>query len=140
MTMLPKVVHELCADEPAAANHNDLHMFIHIAGAERFACHNGSSIKAGCQCSTVDKVVVLADGADAKGRYVSLSRARDAMHVYTRNKPALRQSVMELGERKSVWELLQAVPRSKVQSRDRMMPDLWATRQAQIIRAMEMER
>ena len=45
MTMLPKVVHELCADEPAAANHDDLHMFIHIAGAERFAFHNGSSIR-----------------------------------------------------------------------------------------------
>ena len=27
MTMLPKVVRELCADEPAAANHDDLHMF-----------------------------------------------------------------------------------------------------------------
>jgi hypothetical protein len=29
MTTLPKVVHELCADEAAAANHYDLHMFIH---------------------------------------------------------------------------------------------------------------
>jgi AAA domain len=92
------------------------------------------------QCLTVDQVVVLPDGADAKGWYVSLSRARDAMHVYTRNKAALRQSVMQPGERKSVWELLQGVPRSKVQSRDRMMLDLWATRQAQIVRAMEMER
>src|SRR5208282_6948297 len=45
MTMLPKVAHELCPDEPAAANHDDLHMFIHIAGAERFAFHNGSSIR-----------------------------------------------------------------------------------------------
>src|SRR6202048_1102708 len=92
------------------------------------------------QCRTVDQVVALPDGADAKSWYVSLSRARAMMHVYTRNKTALRQSVMQPGERKSVWELLQAVPRSKVQSRDRMMPDLWATRQAQIIRAMEMER
>jgi conjugative relaxase-like TrwC/TraI family protein len=92
------------------------------------------------QCRTVDQVVALPDGADAKGWYVSLSRARAAMHVYTRNKTELRQSVMRPGERKSVWELLQAVPRSKVQSRDRMMPDLWATRQAQIVRAMEMER
>ena len=81
------------------------------------------------QCRTVDQVVALPDGADAKGWYVSLSRARIAMHVYTRNKTALRQSVMQPGERKSVWELLQAVPRPKVQSRDRMMPDLWATRQ-----------
>ena len=35
------------------------------------------------QCRTVDQVVVLPDGADAKGWYVSLSRARDSMHVYT---------------------------------------------------------
>ena len=54
------------------------------------------------QCRTVDQVVVLPDGADAKGWYVSLSRARAAMHVYTRNKTALRQSVMQPGERKSV--------------------------------------
>jgi hypothetical protein len=42
MTMLPKVVHELCPDEPAAANHDDLHMFIHIAGADFY---NGSIIR-----------------------------------------------------------------------------------------------
>ena len=54
------------------------------------------------QCRTVDQVVALSDGADAKGWYVSLSRARAAMHVYTRNKAALRQSVMQAGERKSV--------------------------------------
>jgi hypothetical protein len=92
------------------------------------------------QCRTVDQVVVLPDGADAKGWYVSLSRARDAMHVYTRNKAALRQSVMQPGERKSVWELVQSVRGSNVQSRDRMMPDLWATRQAEIGREMGMER
>ena len=92
------------------------------------------------QCRTVDQVVALPDGADAKGWYVSLSRARDAMHVYTRNKTALRQSVIQPGERKSVWELLHAEPKSQVQSRDRMMPNLWATRQAQIVRETEMER
>jgi conjugative relaxase-like TrwC/TraI family protein len=54
------------------------------------------------QCRTVDQVVALPDGADAKSWYVSLSRARAAMHVYTRNKTALRQSVMQPGERKSV--------------------------------------
>src|ERR1700676_2342507 len=70
------------------------------------------------QCRTVDQVVVLPDGADAKGWYVSLSRARDAMHVFTRDKAALRQSVMQPGERKSVWELVQASRRSKPQSRD----------------------
>jgi hypothetical protein len=92
------------------------------------------------QCRTVDQVVVLPDGADAKGWYVSLSRARDAMHVYTRSKAALRQTVMQPGERKSVWELVQAVQKSKVQSRDRMMPDLWAARQAEIVRDVGMER
>jgi hypothetical protein len=92
------------------------------------------------QCRTVDQVVALPDGADAKGWYVSLSRARDAMHVYTRNKTTLRQSVMQPGERKSVWELLHAEPKSNVQSRDQMMPNLWATRQDQIVRETEMER
>ncbi len=92
------------------------------------------------QCRTVDQVVVLPDGADAKGWYVSLSRARDSMHVYTRDKAALRQSVMHPGERKSVWELVQALRRSKPQSRNRMMPDLWATRQAEIVREIGMER
>jgi hypothetical protein len=92
------------------------------------------------QCRTVDQVVVLPDGVDAKGWYVSLSRARDAMHVYTRNKAALRQSVMHPSERKSVWELVQALRRSKSQSRDRMMPDLWAARQAEMDRGMGMER
>jgi hypothetical protein len=93
-----------------------------------------------CQCRTVDQVVALPHGADAKGWYVSLSRARVAMHVFTSNKTELRRSVMQPGERKSVWELLQAMSRSKIQSRDQMRPDLWATRQAQIIRETEMER
>src|SRR6478735_2247139 len=92
------------------------------------------------QCRTVDQVVVLADGADAKSWYVSLSRARDAMHVYTRDKAELRQSVMYPGERKSVSELVEALRRSKLQSRDRIMPDLWAARQAEIVRGMGMER
>jgi conjugative relaxase-like TrwC/TraI family protein len=92
------------------------------------------------QCRTVDQVVVLPDGADAKGWYVSLSRARDSMHVYTRDKAALRQSVMYTGERKSVWELVQVLQRSKPQSRNRIMPDLWATRRAEIVRETEMER
>ena len=92
------------------------------------------------QCRTVDQVVVLPDGADAKAWYVSLSRAREGMHVYTRDKAALRQSVMQPGERKSVWELIQALRRSEPQSRNRMMPDLWATRQAEIVREIGMER
>ena len=77
---------------------------------------------------------------DAKGWYVSLSRPRDSMHVYTRDKAALRQSVMYPGERKSVWELIQALRRFEPQSRNRTMPDLWATRQADIVREIGMER
>jgi conjugative relaxase-like TrwC/TraI family protein len=92
------------------------------------------------QCRTVDQVVVLPDGADAKGWYVSLSRARDSMHVYTRNKLELRQSVMHPGERKSVWEVLQALQRSKPNPRDRKMPDLWAVGRAEIGHDMEVER
>ena len=92
------------------------------------------------QCRTVDQVVMLPDGADAKAWYVSLSRAREAMYVYTRDKAALRQSVMHSGERKSVWELVQALGRLKPHPRDRKMPDLWATRQARIDRDMEMDR
>jgi ATP-dependent exoDNAse (exonuclease V) alpha subunit len=61
------------------------------------------------QCRTVDQVVVLPDGADAKGWYVSLSRAREAIHVYTSDKAALRQAVMYSGERKSVWKIVQAL-------------------------------
>jgi hypothetical protein len=92
------------------------------------------------QCRTVDQVVVLPDGADAKGWYVSLSRARDAMHVYTRDKAELRQSVMHPGERKSVWEFIQAMGKSKPQSIDPIMADLWAARQAEKVRGMGMER
>ena len=92
------------------------------------------------QCRTVDQVVMLPDGADAKAWYVSLSRAREAMYVYTRDKAALRQSVMHAGERKSVWELVQALQMSKLESRNRMMPGLWAARQAEIDRGMGMER
>jgi ATP-dependent exoDNAse (exonuclease V) alpha subunit len=80
------------------------------------------------QCRTVDHVVALADGADAKAWYVSLSRARESMHVYTRDKRALRQSVMQTGERKSVWELIQALQRSESQIRAEMQPHQWAAR------------
>jgi hypothetical protein len=62
------------------------------------------------------------------------------MHVCTPNKAALRQSVMHAGERKSVWELVQALRMSKLESRNRMMPALWAARQAEIDRGMGMER
>src|SRR6516164_9411680 len=70
----------------------------------------------------------------------SLSRAREAMHVYTRNKLELRQSVMQPGERKSVWELLQALQRSKLHPRDRKMRNLLAPCQAETDREIGLER
>jgi hypothetical protein len=103
-----------------------------------------ASIKASAlplmQASAVRSVVVLPDGADAKAWYVSLSRARYAMHVYTRDKADLHESVMQPCERKSVWEFIQVLRRSTLQSRDRIMPYVWATRQAEIVREMGMER
>ena len=62
------------------------------------------------------------------------------MYVYTRDKATLRQSVMHAGERESVWELVQVLRRSKPQSRNRMMPDLWATRQTEMFREIGVER
>jgi hypothetical protein len=58
-------------------------------------------------------------------------RTPSAVKYYTRDKAGLRQSVMYPGERKSVWELIQALRRTEPQSRNRMMPNLWATRQAE---------
>ena len=92
------------------------------------------------QCRTVDQVVVLPDGSDAKAWYVSLSRAREAMHVYTCDKSALHQSVIQPGERKSVWELVQALSRVKPQSRYSNMSALWVTRRTEIDRGIEMQR
>jgi hypothetical protein len=47
---------------------------------------------------------------------------------------------MQPGERKSVWEFIQALRKSTLQSRDRIMPYLWATRQSEIVREMGIER
>jgi hypothetical protein len=91
------------------------------------------------QCRTVDQVVVLPDGADAKGWYVSLSRARDAMHLYPRDKVALRQSVMQHGERKSVWELVQALRRSKPSAFMRPLDQLGIARCAATAAATSMK-
>src|ERR1700757_578348 len=65
---------------------------------------------------------------------------REAMHVYTRDKTALRQSVMHPGERKSVWELVEALGELKPQSRGPIMPALWMARHAEVVRETGMER
>ncbi len=54
-------------------------------------------------------------------------------------KAALRQSVLQSGERKSEWELVKAAQRSNSQSRRAMRPDLWA-REPEAARATGMER
>jgi hypothetical protein len=54
-------------------------------------------------------------------------------------KTASPQSVMYPGARKSVWELVQALRRSK-RSGDRIMPDLWTAHRAEIAGKMGMER
>jgi len=59
---------------------------------------------------------------------------------HTRDKAALRQSVMHPGERKSVWELVQALGRLKLQSTNQITPDIWTARQAEIVRETGMER
>ena len=58
----------------------------------------------------------------------------------TRDKAALRQSVLQPGERKSVWELVKAAHQSNSKSRTAMMPDLWAAREPEAGRATGMER
>jgi len=62
------------------------------------------------------------------------------MHVFTPDKAALRQSVMQDGERKSVWELVQTLQKSKSQISLGMQPHVWAARQAKIVREMGMQR
>ena len=60
-------------------------------------------------------------GSSAFGR----EDVEEAMHVYTRDKEALRQSVMYPGERKSVWELAQALGGLKLQPRHPILLALW---------------
>jgi hypothetical protein len=69
-----------------------------------------------------------------------MSAYRELETVYTRDKAELRQSVMQPGERKSVWQFLQPSRKSTLQSRDRMMPFLWTARQAEMARETGMER
>ena len=106
-----------------------------VAGLVReVAFSSGQEAKAG-------QVLVRLNADSDVALLQSLQAAAElAQTVYTRDKAALRQSVMYPGERKSVWDLIQALRRSEPQSRNRMMPDLWATRQAEIVREIGMER
>jgi hypothetical protein len=63
------------------------------------------------QGKTVDQVIVSApvesfSQVNQSQFYVSMSRAREAMHVFTNSKAALRQAVCRSGARKAVSEFL----------------------------------
>ncbi len=63
------------------------------------------------QGKTVDEVFIAQPAAtfaatDAKQFYVSVSRGRDAVHIYTDDKPALLEHAAELGDRRSALELV----------------------------------
>ena len=80
-------------------------LFGHIAHAHCITSHAS-------QGKTVDQVFVAQPAAtfgatDAKQFYVSVSRAREAVHVYTDDKAALLSHVSELGDRRSALELVE---------------------------------
>lgn len=63
------------------------------------------------QGKTVDEVFIAQPSAtfaatDAKQFYVSVSRAKDAVHIYTDDKEALLDYASEMGERQSATELV----------------------------------
>jgi conjugative relaxase-like TrwC/TraI family protein len=66
------------------------------------------------QGKTVDQVIVSApvesfSQVSQEQLYVSMSRARHAMHLVTDNKAALRAAVIRTSQRLSPWELINAV-------------------------------
>ncbi len=87
---------------------------------------------------------------DEVERYVKSDRfiQLDGRHITTPQAKLEEEELLELVRRgwntcKPIgrpFALVQALRRSKTQSRNRMMPDLWATRQAEIVREIGMER
>lgn len=78
--------------------------FGHIAHAHCITSHAS-------QGKTVDEVFIAQPAAtfsasDAKQFYVSVSRGRDAAHIYTDNRKALLAAVADVGDRTSALELL----------------------------------
>jgi ATP-dependent exoDNAse (exonuclease V) alpha subunit len=68
------------------------------------------------QGKTIDQVIVSVPVAafsqtNEAQFYVSMSRARHAMHLYTNSKAALKEAVMRPGERLSPFELLEGIKR-----------------------------
>lgn len=78
----------------------------HLAHAHCITSH-------GAQGKTVDEVFIAQPAAtfpatDAKQFYVSVSRARDRVRLYTDDKEALLEHAAELGERQSALELVKS--------------------------------
>ncbi len=76
------------------------------------------------QGKTVDEVFIFQPAAtfpatDAKQFYVSVSRGRDGVHVYTDHKEELMQYAQRLGDRTSALELVRKKNQERVQQRMR---------------------
>ncbi|WP_273213294.1 ATP-binding domain-containing protein, partial [Runella zeae] len=76
------------------------------------------------QGKTVDEVFIFQPAAtfpatDAKQFYVSVSRGRDGVHIYTDHKEELMQYAQRLGDRTSALELVRKKNQERVQQRMR---------------------
>lgn len=97
------------------------------------------------QCRGVDRGVVLADGCDAKGFYVAVTRFKYDVQIFTRNKEQLRIETARNGERVSIWELeqtsaIQKADRSKVFELAQIFQDQQQASQQAMQRREEMNR
>jgi ATP-dependent exoDNAse (exonuclease V) alpha subunit len=71
------------------------------------------------QAKTVDQVIVSVpvrsfSQANEAQFYVSMSRARSAMHIFTDSKVALRDAVTRPSKRLSSWELVEGAAKNRV--------------------------
>lgn len=90
--------------------------FGHIAHAHCITSHAS-------QGKTVDEVFIAQPAAtfpatDAKQFYVSVSRGREAVHIYTDDKTALLDHASEMGDRRSAMELVGVQGRHKERAQE----------------------
>ena len=86
------------------------------------------------QAKTVDQVIVRVpvrafSQANEAQFYVSMSRARSAMHLFTDSKVALRDAVTRPSKRLSSWELVEGVEKHRALKAE--LDRLWAKAQEQ---------
>ena len=74
--------------------------------ASRSSCHSTRHGNSVCSSEIVSVPVRAFSQANEAQFYVSMSRARSAMHVFTDSKVALREAVTRPSKRLSSWELL----------------------------------